>query len=56
MNRKETPAANTGLFSKTLKSAAVLALVASALTGCATTGTMDADPAQSSFENVHHGA
>jgi hypothetical protein len=55
MNRKETPAA-TGLFSKTLKSAAVLALVASALTGCATTGTLDADPAQSSFENVHHGA
>ena len=55
MNRNEKASERSSLFNASLKSAAVLALVASVLTGCATTG-LDSEPAQSSFEDVHHGA
>jgi hypothetical protein len=56
MNRNEKASVKTGFVAKSAKAAALLALAASVLTGCATTGGMDANPAQTSFEDVHHGA
>ena len=55
MNRNEKASERSSLFRASVKSAAVLALVASVLTGCATTG-MDSEPAQSTYNDVHHGA